>query len=102
MTASRRRRLIVGRWSLGLLVVILGALMLWFGLRWNRDATDTADATAPAAGSDMIPPVDEGADAPAPAAGGDMVPPVDDNTDASPPPPEPDRNTTDVIPPEEP
>jgi len=101
MTASRRRRLIFGRWSLGLLVVILGALMLWFGLRWNRDAADTADATAPAAGGDMVPPVDEGADGTAPAAGGDMVPPADEDT-ASPPPPQPDRNTTDVIPPEEP
>ena len=106
MTASRRRRLIfgrrTGRWSLGLLVVVLCALLLWFGLRWESGGMDTADAIAPAADGDMVPPVDEGADGAAPAAGADMVPPVDEGADASPPPAHPDRNTTDVIPPEEP
>jgi hypothetical protein len=106
MTASRRRRSIfgrkAGRWSLGLFVVILCALMLWFGLRWDRDAADMADATAPSVATDLVPPVDEGADATAPAAGGDMVPPAEDDSDTSPPLPQPDRNTTDVIPPEEP
>jgi hypothetical protein len=87
MAAARRRHPIfdrrTGRWAVGLLVVIVGALLLWFGLQWERGGTDMVGATAPAAGRDMVPPVDEGAD-------------------ASPPPAQPDRTTTDVIPPEEP
>jgi hypothetical protein len=66
-----------------LLVVALCALLLWFGLGWQRDGTDMVDATAP-------------------AAGGDMVPPIDDGADASPPPALSDHTTTDVIPPEDP
>jgi hypothetical protein len=88
MAATRRRRLIFHRrtrhWVVGLLVVAVGALLLWFGLQWERDGTDVVDATAPAAGGDMVPPVDEGADvSPQPARS--------DHT-----------TTTDVIPPEEP
>ena len=88
MAATRRRHVTfdrrIGRWAVGLLAVaLLALLLLWYGLEGDRGGTDVVDATAPAVGTDMIPPVDEGAD-------------------ASPPPPEPDRNTTDVIPPEEP
>jgi hypothetical protein len=42
------------------------------------------------------------ADAATPAAGGDMVPPVDEGADGSPPPAQSDHTSTDVIPPEEP
>ena len=59
------------------------ALLLWFGLRWERSGADTMAATAPAAGDDMVPPVGEDADNPST-------------------PGESDRTTTDVIPPEEP
>jgi hypothetical protein len=87
MTATRREsaglRRKAGRWALSLLVAALCALLLWFGLGWQRDDTDVADATAP-------------------AAGGDMVPPIDDGAEPSPPPTLPDHTTTDVIPPEEP
>jgi hypothetical protein len=87
MAAARRRRPIfdrrTGGWALGLLVVVVGALLLWFGLQWERGGPDMVDATAPAAGGDMVPPVDEGAD----------VPPL---------PAQSDHTTTDVIPPEEP
>ena len=72
-----------GRWAVSLLVVALCALLLWFGLGWQRDDTDVVDATAP-------------------AAGGDMLPPIDDGAEPSPPPALPDHATTDVIPPEEP
>jgi hypothetical protein len=86
MAAARRRRLIfdrrTGRWTVGLLVVIVGALLLWFGWQWERGGTDVVDATAPAAGGDMVPPVDEGADVSPPAQS--------------------DHTTTDVIPPAEP
>jgi hypothetical protein len=41
-------------------------------------------------------------DATVPAAGGDMLPPIDDGAEPSPPPTLPDHTTTDVIPPEEP
>jgi hypothetical protein len=85
MAAARRRRLIfdrrTGRWAVGLLVVIVGALLLWFGWQWERGGTEV-DATAPAAGGDMVPPVDEGADVSPPAQS--------------------DHTTTDVIPPAEP
>jgi hypothetical protein len=73
-----------GRWAVGLLVVAVGALLVWFGLQWERDGTDSVDATAPAAGRDMVPPVDEGAD----------VSPLPARSDHT--------TTTDVIPPEEP
>jgi hypothetical protein len=70
-------------------------LLLWFGLRWERDETDMMAQTSPAAGSalgspdDLVPP-------------GDMVPP-DEDSSAPPPAPDPsDRTTNDVIPPEEP
>jgi len=66
----------------GLLVAALCALLLWFGLPWSRDDAELVQATAP-------------------AAGGDIVPVVDDDT-AEPPPPPPDHTATDVIPPEEP
>lgn len=87
MAPTRRRYLIFDRrtrrWIVGLLVVAAGALLLWFGLQWERGDTDMVDATAPAAGRDMLPPVDEGAD-------------------ISPPPAQSDHTTTDVIPPQEP
>jgi hypothetical protein len=87
MAAARRRHLIfdrrTGRWAVGLLVAALCGLLLWFGLRWERGGTDMVDATAPAAGRGMVPPVDE-------------------DTDGSPPPAQSDHTTTDVIPPEEP
>jgi hypothetical protein len=72
-----------GRWTVGLLVAALCGLLLWFGLRWERGGTDMVDATAPAAGRDMVPPVDEDTDSPSTSG-------------------ESDRATTDVIPPEEP
>jgi len=72
-----------GRWAVGLLVAALCGLLLWFGLRWARGGTDMVDATAPAAGRDMVPPVDEDTDSPSTSG-------------------ESDRTTTDVIPPEEP
>ena len=88
MAATRQRDVTrdrrIGRWAVGVIAAVLGTLLLlWYGLQEDRDGTDTVDATAPAAGGDMIPPVDEGAD-------------------ESPPPPQPDHTTTDVIPPEEP
>ena len=89
MSATRQRDVTrdrrIGRWAVGLLVAaVLALLVLWYALEGDRGGTDTVDTTAPAAGGDMIPPVDEGADA------------------SSPPPPQPDHTTTDVIPPEEP
>ncbi len=88
MAATRRRHLIFdrrnGRWAIGLLVVAVGALLLWFGLRWERGGTDRVDATAPAAGPDMLPPLDEGAEGLPPPAQSDST------------------TTTDVIPPQEP
>lgn len=86
MTATRQKRATLGGragpWAVGLLVAALCALLLWFGLGQEPDGTDMVDATAPAAGGDMIPPIDEGADHSVPAL--------------------PDHTTTDVIPPEEP
>jgi hypothetical protein len=72
-----------GRWAVLLIVVAVGALALWLALQWERGGTDVVDATAPAAGGDLVPPVDEGAD-------------------ASLPPAQSDRATIDVIPPQEP
>ncbi len=87
MAVSQRRRLIfdrrTGRWAVGLLIAAAFALLLWYGLRWERSGADMAAATAPAAGDDMVPPVDEDADSPSTSG-------------------ESDRTTTDVIPPEEP
>jgi hypothetical protein len=86
MTATRQKRATLGGragpWAFGLLIVVLGALLLWFGLRREPDETDVVDATAPAAGGDMIPPIDDGVDHAVPAL--------------------PDHTTTDVIPPGEP
>jgi hypothetical protein len=73
----------IGRWAAGLLVAALCALLLWFGLPWGPDDTDVVEATAPAAGGDFGPAIDEDAAEP-------------------PPPPKPDHTATDVIPPEEP
>jgi hypothetical protein len=88
MAATRQRDVTrdrrIGRWAVVVIAAVLGTLLLlWYGLQEDRDDTDTVDATAPAAGADMIPPVDEGAD-------------------DSPPPLQSDHTTTDVIPPEEP
>jgi len=83
----QRRRLILyrraGRWAVGLVVAALCALLLWFGLPWSRDDAELIQATAP-------------------AAGGDIVPVVDDDTAEPSPPPPPDHTATDVIPPEDP
>jgi hypothetical protein len=77
MAAARRRRLTfdrrTGRWVVGLLALVVGVLLLWFGMQWERGGTAMQDATAPAAG-----------------------------TDVSPPPLQSDYTTTDVIPPAEP
>jgi hypothetical protein len=88
MAATRQRDVTrdrrIGRWAVVVIAAVLCTLLLlWYGLQEDRDGADTVDATVPAAGGDMIPPVDEGAD-------------------DSPPLPQPDHTTTDVIPPEEP
>ena len=59
------------------------ALLLWFEVGWEREDANSVAETAPAAGGDLVPPVDEDAPPPLPAA------------DA-------DHGKTDVIPPEEP
>jgi len=71
------------RWTIGFVIVALVALLLWFEWGWQRDDADRVAETAPAAGGDMVPPVDE--DAAAPPKGGDSG-----------------HAPSDVIPPEEP
>ena len=78
------RELKIVRWTIGLTIVVLCAVLLWFELGWEREDEESVAATAPAAGGDMVPPADEGAAVP-PAGAGDSS-----------------HTPADVIPPEEP